>query len=61
MSEPRCPRCGAELKIEKVKVPVRGEPIIHDIEDGGGMESGEIIRYEEREEVSDCPRCHGAY
>ena len=58
--EPRCPRCGTPLKIETVRVPKKPETIAHDQEDGTGMES-EPQGWEERQEVSDCPRCQGAY
>ena len=53
--DPKCPRCGCALKIKTVRVPVYGD----DARCGGG--SLPIERYEEREEVSDCPRCTGAY
>ena len=58
--EPRCPRCGTELKTVTVKVPKKPEIIVHDQEDGGGLES-EPMGYEERQEIADCPRCTGGY
>ena len=59
MTDHRCPRCGALLKIETVKVPVY---VNNKIEDAGETHtSRELKGYEEREEVSDCVRCTGAY
>ena len=54
----KCPRCGNPLKTETVKVPVYRTT--HSA--GGGYQSTqEISHYEEREDVSDCVRCTGAY
>lgn len=58
MSDHTCPRCGALLKIETVKIPVyvgrtnigEDEPI-----------EQHVVRYDEEEQVSDCVRCTGAY
>lgn len=51
-NDPRCPRCGAALRVERVKVLVQREcddaPVT-------------FSYYEERDEVSDCPRCTGSY
>lgn len=57
--EYKCWRCGTALKVETVKVPVYLDHL--------SMKGGEIVKtrvlahYEDREEVSDCPRCTGAY
>lgn len=56
--DPKCPRCGCTLRIETVKIPVYA--VRHYA--GGERHSHQYIeRYEEREEVSDCPRCTGSY
>lgn len=49
----KCPRCGAALKVVEVKVPIK---VTH-AEDMPVS----VVRYEIREEVSDCPRCTGSY
>ena len=59
MTDHRCPRCGAPLKIETVKVPVYSHYLIEG--HGATPVRGELKGYEEREEVSDCVRCTGAY
>lgn len=52
----RCPRCGCGLRVIEVQLPVYLPVPTHD------DPSRQIIaHYETREEVSDCPRCHGAY
>jgi len=59
MTEHRCPRCGGDLKIVTVQVPVYSH---HKIEETGEIHTSRELRgYEEREEVSDCPRCTGGY
>lgn len=55
----KCNRCGTELKVVEVQVPVR-ETIQHD-DYVGSISLGPITRYETREEVADCPRCTGGY
>lgn len=56
MTDHRCPRCGAPLRVERVQVPVYLDtPTVHD------PHARVLLRYDEREEVSDCPRCMGAY
>jgi len=47
-ADPTCSRCGGPLKVVRVKVPVRSA-------------DGATVRYEEREEIADCPRCTGGY
>lgn len=54
--DPRCQRCGSPLRVERVQVPV-----YIDTPTSGGGYAQVLARYETREEVSDCPRCHGAY
>lgn len=54
--DPRCQRCGSPLRVERVQVPV-----YIDTPTSGGGYVQVLARYETREEVSDCPRCHGAY
>lgn len=51
-TDPRCPRCGTALKIERVKVLVERH-----------AEDAPVTfhHYEERDEVADCPRCTGSY
>lgn len=48
----RCARCGQELKIVEVRVP-----IVVEAQDAPAS----FTRYETREEVADCPRCTGGY
>jgi hypothetical protein len=57
--DPRCPRCGTPLKIETVKVPVYLDHM--QMVDGKLEETQVLARYDEHQEVSDCPRCQGAY
>lgn len=52
MSDHKCQRCGCTLRVEAVRVPV--ERVCDDAPVG-------YKEYEEREEVSDCPRCTGSY
>lgn len=57
MQDQRCSKCGAPLRTETVKYPVY---LTH--WDRETMTSEEVLAgYESREEVSDCPRCFGAY
>lgn len=56
--DPKCSRCGCALKIEVVRVPVFA---VQHSAGGGHNTKQEISHYAEREEVSDCPRCTGAY
>lgn len=59
MADHRCPRCGTALKVERVRVALYSQ---HKIEDTGEVHTSREFRgYEEREELSDCPRCTGAY
>lgn len=51
-TDPRCPRCGTTLKIERVKVLVERHA------DDAPVT---FHHYEERDEVADCPRCTGSY
>lgn len=55
--EHKCCRCGTALKAETVKVLVK-KWITNEV-----TRKPEYVfdRYEDREEVSDCPRCMGAY
>lgn len=55
--DPRCPRCGAPLRTETVKVPVK-KWITNEVT---GKPEHVFDRYEDRQEVSDCIRCQGAY
>lgn len=55
----RCARCGQELKIVEVRLPVRSnETVDLDTHPNGFME---VTRYETREEIADCPRCTGSF
>lgn len=61
--DPHCSRCGCQLKVVlfQVRVPL-DLPV--DITPQTGLDpSSETIRYtyEQREEISDCPRCTGSY
>ena len=60
MADHRCDRCGCALRVETVQVPV-----YLDLHSAETMSTGKaekvLTHYEEREEVSDCPRCQGAY
>ena len=50
--EHKCPRCGSALKVIVVRVPIEIE----------ADDAPVLVRYyKEREEVSDCVRCTGAY
>lgn len=58
MDDKKCERCGSELRVETVKVPVF--KVTHSA--GGGYQTKqEIDHYEDREDVSDCVRCTGSY
>lgn len=48
----KCQRCGCTLKVETVQVLVE-----RDAEDAPVT----VSHWEDREEVSDCPRCTGSY
>lgn len=55
--DPRCPLCGYELKVVTVRVPVYA-----DVKSPVSLMTVRVpVRYEEREDVCDCSRCHGAY
>ena len=55
----KCARCGTELKVVEVLVPVtRNEIVDLDTHRNGFMP---VTRYGTREEVADCPRCTGGY
>ena len=59
MTDHRCQRCGTELKVVEVRVAV--SPLVtipHDMTIGEFLEG---VRYETREDVSDCHRCTGSY
>lgn len=63
--DPKCPRCGTGLKVEVVRVPIQ-VPTSHTFHAGPPRVQGEgpvcmVTRYEERVELSDCPRCTGSY
>lgn len=63
--DPTCPRCGAPLKVETVRVAVP-VPTAHTFSADPPLVVGQgeqytLTRYEEREEISDCVRCTGAY
>lgn len=53
----KCPTCGDELKTIMVLVPVYEEMPTG----GGGTPINVLLRYDEEEQVCDCPRCNGAY
>lgn len=57
MTDHKCPRCGMELKVVEVQVPV----CVGHLDRNTMREERLIVRYETREEVADCPRCTGAY
>lgn len=57
--EHKCWRCGTSLKIETVKVPVYLDHL--SMKDGEIVKTRVLAHYKDREEVSDCPRCMGAY
>lgn len=54
-----CDRCGEELKVITVRVPVYLDHMY--FKDGEIIENRVLTRYDEEEQVCDCPRCHGAY
>lgn len=58
MSDHKCPRCGAPLKVETVQVPIYSHYLV---EEHTKPIRGEVQGYEDREEVSDCVRCTGSY
>lgn len=54
-----CPMCGDELKVITVRVPVY---LDHRYFENGEIREMQVLtRYDEFEEVCDCPRCQGAY
>lgn len=53
----KCNRCGTALKVETIRVPVWKTE--HSA--GGGYQTRQFETYEDREDVSDCPRCTGSY
>lgn len=61
----KCPTCGNELKTVTVQVPVYvlpdltgdGRHIFYQSDTPGKI----IARYDEEEQVCDCPRCQGGY
>lgn len=57
MTDHKCPRCGMELKVVEVRVPVYDT--IH--VPGTQVPKTAIKHYEVREEVADCVRCTGSY
>ena len=60
MSESRdhkCPRCGSYLPTVTVRVPVYATRKGHE----QALPIQELTGYEDREEVSECVRCTGAY
>ena len=54
----KCPRCGCVLKVVIIQVPVYEETYF-----GTNMAPGPpvVVRYDGKEEVSDCARCTGGY
>lgn len=60
MTDHRCARCGTTLKTETVQVPVYLDLDTSETPATGKVERV-LARYEDHEEVSDCPRCQGAY
>ena len=59
MTDHKCNRCGAELKVVEVLVPIPPvDPIPHDMIIDDFFKA---VRYETREDVADCPRCTGGY
>lgn len=55
--DPHCTRCGAPLKVQVVQIPVYAvgySPVTQQNEQT-------MTGHTEREEVSDCARCTGAY
>lgn len=54
IDEAKCQRCGCALRVERVRILVKKAV-------KGGSEVLEQPQYEEREELSDCPRCNGSY
>lgn len=54
-----CERCGEELKVIVVRVPVIVPHFHSPMDEVPSMV--ETNQFVEREEVCDCPRCHGAY
>ena len=59
--DPRCGRCGAPLKTVTVKVPVYIEHQSAERAARGEPPEKVLARYDEEQEVSDCPRCTGSY
>lgn len=57
--EHKCWRCGTALKVGTVMVPVYLDHL--SMKDGEIVTTKVLTHYENREEVSDCPRCMGAY
>lgn len=58
---PKCSRCGCSLKVEIVRIPILPEPQVTPIELDAIPNCNPPPQYQEREEVSDCPRCTGSY
>lgn len=55
--DPRCTLCGHPLKVITIQVPIWSDwTSLADVN-----RTRVIIGYEEREDVCDCERCHGAY
>lgn len=55
----KCPRCLGPLKVVTVRVPVELERM--EFTDHGLVRTKAVVDHEEREEVSDCPRCTGGF
>ena len=55
----KCPTCGDELKTVMVLVPVYLDHLY--FENGEIIEDRVLARYDEEEQVCDCPRCTGGY
>lgn len=71
MVDQNCSRCGSELRIITVRVPVPQDPIqvaegILTLPSGQEYKVRDVVLtpepvYEAREDVSDCPRCQGGF
>jgi len=53
----KCHRCGTELKVLTVKVPIYRQ----DLSPDAPQVEQTISHYEDRDDVADCARCTGGY